>query len=111
MGIGLSLSWMAMVISATVESIKRGKVIQEGNSMDMSAMWLLPQYCLLGSVEAFTTTEFFYTELPRSMSSIVTALLLIGILVTNWLSGVVLNVVSDLTSRGMGGRRSGFKIT
>ncbi|GLU14204.1 hypothetical protein SLE2022_307880 [Rubroshorea leprosula] len=92
MGIGLLLSWMAMV--TIVESIRRRKAIQDDNFMDMSAMWLRPQYCLLGLAEAFTTirqTKFLYTIAPKSMSSVATTLLLLGIVVTTWLSDVVVN--------------------
>ncbi|GKV16226.1 hypothetical protein SLEP1_g26898 [Rubroshorea leprosula] len=109
MGIGLFLSWMAMVVSAIIESIRRGKAIQEGylnNAsavLDMSAMWLVPQYCLLGLAEAFTAigqTEFFYTELPKSLSSIAASLFGLGMAVANLLSTVVVSTVNDLTSRG-----------
>ncbi|GKV27091.1 hypothetical protein SLEP1_g36300 [Rubroshorea leprosula] len=109
MGIGLLLSCMAMVVSAIVEMIRRGKAIQEGNSSNdsavsrTSAVWLVPQYCLLGLAEAFTAigqTEFFYSELPKSMSSIAAALFGLGMAVSNLLSSVVVSIVTKLTSRG-----------
>ncbi|GKV27087.1 hypothetical protein SLEP1_g36296 [Rubroshorea leprosula] len=100
MGIGLLLSCMAVVVSAIVEMIRRGNTIQEGNSSDDSAMscmpatWLVPQYCLLGLAEAFTAigqTEFFYTELPKSMSSIAAAMFGLGMAVSNSLSSIVIS--------------------
>ncbi|GLT66308.1 hypothetical protein SLA2020_386780 [Shorea laevis] len=101
MGIGLFLSYLAMEFSVGVESLRRGKVLQEGNSMGMSAMWLLPQCCLIGLGEAFTAighVEFFYTEFPRTMSSIAVSLLGLETTVADWLSGVVVTTVSNLTS-------------
>ncbi|GKV27063.1 hypothetical protein SLEP1_g36274 [Rubroshorea leprosula] len=103
MGIGLFLSAMAMVTSAVVESIRREKAITEGSSDDMSAMWLLPQHCLIGLAQAFTIAgqlEFVYTELPRSMSSVAVALLEPGMAVASLLSDAVSNAVLDLSSKG-----------
>ncbi|GLT32688.1 hypothetical protein SLA2020_073350 [Shorea laevis] len=108
MGIGLFLSIMAMVTSAIVENVRRKKAIQEGylnngNAvLDMSAMWLIPQYCLLGLAEAFNgiaQSEFFYLELPKSMSSIASSLLLLGMAFASLLATVILNTVDNLTSR------------
>ncbi|GLT45173.1 hypothetical protein SLA2020_190250 [Shorea laevis] len=82
--------------------------MQEGNLSNdspvscMSATWLVPQYCLLGLAEALTAigqTEFFYTELPKSMSSITAALFGLGMAVSNLLSSIVLSIVTKPTSR------------
>ncbi|KAG6788962.1 hypothetical protein POTOM_005040 [Populus tomentosa] len=109
MGIGLFLSCMAMVVSAIVESIRRRKAIQEGylnNAhavLDMSAMWLVPQHCLNGLAEAFNAigqTEFYYSEFPKSMSSIAAALFGLGMAVANLLASAILSAVDKLTSRG-----------
>lgn len=109
MGIGLFLSCMAMVVSAIVESIRRRKAIREGylnNAhavLDMSAMWLVPQYCLNGLAEAFNAigqTEFYYSEFPKSMSSIAAALFGLGMAVANLLASAILSAVDKLTSRG-----------
>lgn len=109
MGIGLFLSCMAMVVSATVESSRRRKAIREGylnNAhavLDMSAMWLVPQYCLNGLAEAFNAigqTEFYYSEFPKSMSSIAAALFGLGMAVANLLASAIVSIVDGLTSRG-----------
>lgn len=109
MGIGLILTWIAMAVLAIIESVRRGKAIQEGELntpgavTDMSALWLILPFCLLGLAEAFTAigqTEFFYTELPKSMSSIAAALFGLGMAVANLLSSVVVSATDNLTSRG-----------
>ncbi|GAY51128.1 hypothetical protein CUMW_131940 [Citrus unshiu] len=87
MGIGLFLSCMGMVVSGLVENIRRRRAIREGylNNgqavLEMSAMWLVPQHCLNGLAEAFNAiaqTEFFYSEFPKSMSSIAASLFGLG---------------------------------
>ncbi|KAE8714692.1 Detected protein of unknown function [Hibiscus syriacus] len=109
MGIGLFLTCMAMVISAFVENSRRRKAIREGflNNpqavVNMSALWLVPQFGLNGLAEAFTAigqTEFFYSELPKSMSSIAAALFGLGLAVANLLASVVVSIIDDITSRG-----------
>ncbi|KAL5575183.1 hypothetical protein UlMin_016882 [Ulmus minor] len=109
MGIGLFLTSVAMVVSAIVENVRRRRAIHEGflNNpqavVAMSAMWLIPQHCLNGLAEAFTAigqTEFFYTEFPKSMSSIAAALFGLGMAVANLLASVILSSVDNLTSRG-----------
>ena len=109
MGIGLFLSGLAMVVAAIVENVRRRKAIQQGflnNSqalVGMTAMWLVPQYCLLGLAEAFNAigqTEFYYSEFPKSMSSIAASLFGLGMALANLLATVVLSTVDHLTSRG-----------
>ncbi|KAK6264100.1 Proton-dependent oligopeptide transporter family - like 10 [Theobroma cacao] len=109
MGIGLFLTCMAMVVSAIVENARRRKAIRDGfldnprAVLDMSAMWLAPQFCLNGLAEAFTAigqTEFFYSEVPKSMSSIAAALFGLGLAVANLLASVVVSIIDDITSRG-----------
>ncbi|XWS72546.1 hypothetical protein CRYUN_Cryun02cG0049300 [Craigia yunnanensis] len=79
MGIGLLCSYASMVAVAIVEYIRREIAIQEGFSDEpqaivyMSALWLLPYNVLNGLAEAFNgigQIEFFYTNLPKTMSSI-----------------------------------------
>jgi peptide/histidine transporter 3/4 len=66
-------------------------------------MWLVPQYCLNGLAEAFNAigqTEFYYSEFPKSMSSIAAALFGLGMAVANLLASAILSAVDKLTSRG-----------
>ncbi|GLU14479.1 hypothetical protein SLE2022_310460 [Rubroshorea leprosula] len=65
-------------------------------------MWPIPQYCLLGLAEAFNgiaQSEFFYLELPKSMSNIASCLLLLGMAFASLLATVTLNTVDNLTSK------------
>ncbi|KAI3525028.1 hypothetical protein L1887_03699 [Cichorium endivia] len=101
MGIGLVISTLAMVISAIVEHLRRKSAIEQGivndprGVVNMSAMWLVPQYCLHGLAEALSAigqNEFYYSELPQSCS-----LFLLGMGVANLLASVILNIVEKLT--------------
>ncbi|CAN1170245.1 Protein NRT1/ PTR FAMILY 1.2 [Linum perenne] len=108
MGLGLVVSSLSMVAAATVENARRKKAIQEGylNNpiavVNMSAMWLVPQYVLLGlaeSLNAIGQIEFYYSEFPKSMSSIASCLFGVGMGVASLLSSVILSVVNKTTSK------------
>uniref|UniRef100_A0A7N0TJF9 Uncharacterized protein n=1 Tax=Kalanchoe fedtschenkoi TaxID=63787 RepID=A0A7N0TJF9_KALFE len=109
MGIGLFLSFMSMIVSGIVENIRRKKAIHEGylnnaqGVVNMSAFWLVPQHILGGLAEAFTAigqTEFYYSEFPKSMSSIASALFGLGMAVANLLASAILGMVDEISSRG-----------
>ncbi|CAN1824851.1 Protein NRT1/ PTR FAMILY 1.2 [Linum perenne] len=101
MGLGLVVSSLSMVAAATVENARRKKAIQEA-VVNMSAMWLVPQYVLLGlaeSLNAIGQIEFYYSEFPKSMSSIASCLFGVGMGVASLLSSVILSVVNKTTSK------------
>ncbi|KFK38969.1 hypothetical protein AALP_AA3G183300 [Arabis alpina] len=109
MGLGLFISFLAMAVSATVEHYRRKTAINQGlannanATVNISAMWLIPQYVLHGLAEALTAigqTEFFYTEFPKSMSSIAASLFGLGMAVANILASVILNVVKNSSKKG-----------
>ncbi|XAR70863.1 hypothetical protein NMG60_11027897 [Bertholletia excelsa] len=109
MAIGIVVSCLAVAVSALVESKRRAKAIEEGVEdkkdavLDMSAMWLIPQYALLGVAEAFYSIgqlEFFYSEFPKSMSSIAMALSTLGLAVSGLIGSALMNVVTGVTSGG-----------
>lgn len=110
MGIGLVLSAAAMVLSAITECIRRGVAIdqkdpQDSPNINMSAMWFVPQYVLLGLADAFNAiglVEFLYSELPKSMSSFVVAIFTLGMSVSGFFGSVLVNVVDIVTSYGGG---------
>nr|GMC53809.1 protein NRT1/ PTR FAMILY 1.2-like [Ipomoea batatas] len=111
MGIGIFLSALGMLTSGIVEHVRRGKAIKQGflNNpqavVEMSAMWLVPQHCLNGFAEAFNAigqTEFYYSELPKSMSSIASSLFGLGMAVANLLASVILSTVDRSTGGGEG---------
>ncbi|KAK3027063.1 hypothetical protein RJ639_040895 [Escallonia herrerae] len=106
MGTGLLFSCMAMAVSAIVEHVRRKKAIEQGfqNSphavLNMSAMWLVPQHCISGLAEALNAigqTEFYYTEFPKSMSSVASSLFGLTMAAANLLASVVLSAVDNVT--------------
>ncbi|KAL0319269.1 UNVERIFIED_CONTAM: protein NRT1/ PTR FAMILY 1.2 [Sesamum angustifolium] len=109
MGIGIFLSGLAMMVSGIVEHVRRKKAIEQGLAgnphgvVNMSALWLVPQNCLTGLAEALNAigqTEFYYSEFPKSMSSIASSLFGVGMAVGNLLASVVLSTVDSATKNG-----------
>lgn len=113
MGIGLVLSAAAMALSAITEGIRRGIAIDQKDpqdspniaSVNMSSMWFVPQYVLLGLADAFNAiglVEFLYSELPKSMSSFVVAIFTLGMSISGFFGSLLVNVVDIVTSYGDG---------
>ncbi|CAN4094748.1 unnamed protein product [Withania somnifera] len=109
MGIGLIISCISMALSAITESIRRQRAIEEGHEDDpsalvnMSAMWFVPQYALLGVAEAAHAVgqiEFFYSLLPKSMSSIASATYTIGTAVSSLVGSILVSGLDCLSSTG-----------
>lgn len=109
MGMGLFCSFMAMVVSAIVEHVRRTKAIEQGfgdnpsGVLNMSAYWLVPQHVLSGLAEALNSiaqTEFYYSEFPKSMSSIASAMFGLGMAFANLLASAILSTVDNVTSKG-----------
>ncbi|KAK6140857.1 hypothetical protein DH2020_025389 [Rehmannia glutinosa] len=109
MGIGIFLSFLAMMVTAFVENIRRGLASKEGYidypqaNVQMSAMWLVPQYCLTGFAEAsnvIAQNEFYFSEFPRSMSSLASTLSGIGMCLANLVASLILNTVDTVSKAG-----------
>uniref|UniRef100_M1CUJ9 LATD/NIP n=1 Tax=Solanum tuberosum TaxID=4113 RepID=M1CUJ9_SOLTU len=69
----------------------------------MSAMWLVPQYALLGVAEAAHAVgqiEFFYCLLPKSMSNMVSAMYIVGTAVSSLVASIRVSGVEWLSSTG-----------
>ncbi|KAF9662243.1 hypothetical protein SADUNF_Sadunf18G0032900 [Salix dunnii] len=107
MGIGVLLSTISMAALAIAESSRRETAIKEGFSDDpdaqlhISAMWLLPYFILSGLSEAFNAiaqNEFFYTELPKSMSSVASTLQGLGLSAASLVSSLIVSAVRDFTA-------------
>jgi peptide/histidine transporter 3/4 len=63
----------------------------------------VPQHCLHGIAEAFNAIgqiQFYYSQFPKSMSSIAMALLSLGIGVGNLFASLIIYIVDDVTKRG-----------
>ncbi|KAK6161854.1 hypothetical protein DH2020_001695 [Rehmannia glutinosa] len=109
MGIGIFLSFLAMMVTAFVENIRRGLASKQGYldypqaTVQMSAMWLVPQYCLTGFAEAsnvIAQNEFYFSEFPRSMSSLASTLSGIGMCLANLVASLILNSVDTMSKAG-----------
>ena len=108
MGIGLLLACSALAVAAITENIRRRIAIEEGlvdspgAVIDMSALWLVPQFAMLGLAEAFNAIgqiEFYYSQLPKSMSSIAVAIFTLGTAVANLVGSLLVNIVDGVTSK------------
>ncbi|KAD5803034.1 hypothetical protein R6Q59_024728 [Mikania micrantha] len=102
MGIGLFISIIAMMVAAIVETTRRDLA---GSNMPvvMSALWLVPQYVLLGLAEAFNVIgllDYCYSELPKNMSSIAMAVFTLSSAVAGLVGSLLVNIVDLTTSRG-----------
>ncbi|KAJ0586521.1 putative proton-dependent oligopeptide transporter family, PTR2 family proton/oligopeptide symporter [Helianthus annuus] len=106
MGAGLVCSIVALVISAIVEHVRKKQAIENGflnnpqGVISMSALWLIPQHVLSGLADALNIigqNEFYYTEFPKSMSSVAMALYMFGAAFASLLASLLLSTVNDLT--------------
>ncbi|KAL2342537.1 hypothetical protein Fmac_003822 [Flemingia macrophylla] len=109
MGIGVAISSLATLVAALVETKRRNKAIREGfidkpkGVVNMSAMWLVPQYCLYGLAEGLNfigQIEFYYSQFPNAMSSIAVSLCTFGYGVGNLVGSLIVKIVQDVTGRG-----------
>lgn len=104
MGIGLFLAVASMAVASAVEARRREAAeMQAAGPLRMSALWLVPQYVLMGLSGAFgaiAQIEFYYAVLPKSMGSFVLALLFFGGGVASIMGTVILKLVNVVTGRG-----------
>eukprot|EP01018_Ginkgo_biloba_P002380 Gb_15520 [translate_table: standard] len=105
-GIGLGISILSMVVAGFVETKRRNAAVRHGlvdkamSIVPISALWLVPQYCLTGLAEAFNAIgqlEFFYDQCPQSMRSVAVALLSCSIAIGSYLSSLIVSVVHKTT--------------
>ncbi|CAM8973317.1 unnamed protein product [Rhodiola kirilowii] len=106
MGIGLVISIFSMAVAAILEVV-RLKIVRENNYYDleyipMSIFWQVPQYFLIGCSEVFTfigQLEFFYDQAPDAMRSMGSALSLTTISLGNYLSTLLVTIVTNVTTK------------
>ncbi|XP_071723063.1 protein NRT1/ PTR FAMILY 8.1-like [Rutidosis leptorrhynchoides] len=106
MGIGLFISIFAMVAAAVLE-LKRLNIVEKNNSYpekvaNISIFWQVPQYFLIGCAEVFTfigQLEFFYEQAPDAMRSFCSALSLTTVALGNYLSSLLVTIVTDLSTK------------
>ncbi|WVZ68744.1 hypothetical protein U9M48_017645 [Paspalum notatum var. saurae] len=113
MGAGLALFAVAMAVAAHTERVRRAAAIAQGlrdsdprtgRPVHMSAMHLVPQHCLTGLAEGLNLIgqiEFYYSEFPKTMSSIGVSLLALGMGFGAVLGSAIVGIVGAAT-RGDG---------
>ncbi|KAL1834634.1 hypothetical protein ACET3Z_004285 [Daucus carota] len=108
MGIGILLSILFMAVLAFIEYTRRGIVLKQKfsdspeSAAKMSALWIIIPYCLIGIGEAMNTVgqyEFFYSEFPKSMSSIASTLRDLSLSVGGLAATYILTVVDQVSRR------------
>lgn len=113
MGAGLVLFAVAMAVAAHTESVRRAAALAEGlrdsnpltgeRPVRMSAMNLVPQHCLTGLAEGLNLIgqiEFYYSEFPKTMSSIGVSLLALGLGFGAVLGSAIVGVIDAGTRSG-----------
>lgn len=102
LGIGIALSCLSTLVAALVEKKRRNQALREGlmnnpkGIVNMTAMWLVPQQCLVGFAEAFNVIgqiEFFYSQFPKTMSSIAVSFFALGLGTGNLVASIIVKVV------------------
>ncbi|KAL8204997.1 hypothetical protein R6Q57_010620 [Mikania cordata] len=104
MGMGIITSIVAMGVAAIVEHTRRN-LANSNQMVNMSAMWLVPQFVLIGITEALNSIgqmEFYYSELPKSMASSAMAIFTISMTIVALVESLLTNVVDSVTSLGGG---------
>jgi peptide/histidine transporter 3/4 len=110
MGIGLFVSVLCMSAAAIVEIerlelAKELGLVDEDVAVPLSILWQIPQYFMLGAAEVFTFIgqhEFFYEQAPDAMRSLCSALSLLTNSLGNYLSSLILTIVTYITTEGGG---------
>ncbi|KAK1408257.1 hypothetical protein QVD17_39893 [Tagetes erecta] len=105
-GVGLVLSILAMVAAALTE-IKRldvarshGLVDKPSKVVPLTVFWLVPQFLLVGSGEAFTymgQLDFFLRECPKGMKTMSTGLFLSTLSLGFFFSSLLVTIVHKIT--------------
>lgn len=107
MGIGLVVSIFAMVSAGILEVVRLSYVrthnLYDAETIPMTIFWQVPQYFFVGCAEVFTfigQLEFFYDQAPDAMRSLCSALSLTTVAFGNYLSTLLVTVVTNVTRSG-----------
>ncbi|CAN8254611.1 unnamed protein product [Cochlearia groenlandica] len=112
-GTGMVFSLLAMVISAIIEKKRLDYTKQHlmNKTMNMGAIWLAPQFIVIGIADAFTLVglqEYFYDQVPDSMRSLGIAFYLSVIgaasFVNNLLMTVTDSLAEEISGKGLFGK-------
>ncbi|XP_021895237.1 protein NRT1/ PTR FAMILY 6.2 isoform X2 [Carica papaya] len=103
-GIGLVLSTFGMAAASMVETkrLSVSKTVDRNTEiLPITVFWLIPQFFLVGSAEAFIYTgqlDFFITQSPKGMKTMSTGLFLTTLSFGFFLSSFLVSVVKKVTS-------------
>ncbi|KAM0916643.1 hypothetical protein ACQ4PT_010006 [Festuca glaucescens] len=98
-GVGLCTVAFSMVSAATVERRRRDLA---ASGMQMSVLWIAPQFLVFGVSEMFTAVgliEFFYKQACAGMQSFLTALTYCSYASGFYLSSVLVTTVNRVTAK------------
>ncbi|KAL0285604.1 UNVERIFIED_CONTAM: protein NRT1/ PTR FAMILY 6.3 [Sesamum angustifolium] len=97
------------MVAAALTEIKRLKVARshglthnETTTVPMSVFWLVPQFLLVGSGEAFTyigQLDFFLRECPKGMKTMSTGLFLSTLSLGFFFSSILVTIVHKVTGQ------------
>lgn len=108
MGIGFAISALSMFVAGLVEVKRRNSAQSHGLAdqpaaiVPISALWLVPQFCIAGLGEAFHTIgslEFFYDQFPVTMRSTAIAISSCTSALGSYMSAIIVTVVHNTTGR------------
>ncbi|CAA0843028.1 Protein NRT1/ PTR FAMILY 8.2 [Striga hermonthica] len=109
MGSGLLVSVFAMLAAAALEVARLDTVRRHGlydvQEAPISIFWQVPQYFIIGFAEVLTQIghlEFFYDQAPDSMRSLCSALSLTTFALGNYMSSVLVTLVTVFSTRNGG---------
>ncbi|KAL6876451.1 hypothetical protein ACP4OV_013023 [Aristida adscensionis] len=100
LGVGFTLSVVAMVYAAALET-KRLEAAKAACKLNI--MWQAPVFAVLGCGDVFTAIgilEFFYDQSPNGMKSMGTALSQLAVAAGSYLNSALLSAVTTATTRG-----------
>uniref|UniRef100_A0A2N9HSD3 Major facilitator superfamily (MFS) profile domain-containing protein n=1 Tax=Fagus sylvatica TaxID=28930 RepID=A0A2N9HSD3_FAGSY len=101
----MSFAWQqaAIVEIERLQIAREMGLVDEDVAVPLSIFWQVPQYFLLGAAEVFTFIgqhEFFYEQAPDAMRSLCSALSLLTNSLGNYLSSLILTIVTYFTTKG-----------
>jgi peptide/histidine transporter 3/4 len=110
MGIGLVISIFSMVAAGVLEVVRLRVAATHGmldskDFLPISIFWQVPQYFIVGAAEVFTFVgqiEFFYDQSPDAMRSMGAALSLTTNALGNYLSTLLVVIVTAISTRNGG---------
>ncbi|CAL0314603.1 unnamed protein product [Lupinus luteus] len=108
-GIGLAVSIISVAWAAIFERFRRNYAIEHGYGAsfltampNLSAYWLLIQYCLIGVAEVFCIVgllEFLYEEAPDAMKSIGSAYAALAGGLGCFVATIINNIIKSITGK------------